>query len=235
MLHLLPWKYVPWNLMLAVIPVVLAYMMAAGAERWTLRRKKIPWIVWLPLALAWLVFLPNTCYLLTEWRHFLFDPPMPDLIRRADSDRGIMLDLAAMGLFYLVYSGMGVLLFTLSIRPVAAVLRRAGAYLLPWGVGFFLLTSLGVYLGLIVRLNSWDLLTRPDYVWDSIAQALGNARLVEVIVLFAGFLWLLYETVNLWVDGVVVRIGRRLPGMPWGGDRVGASERHETSEVRGEI
>ena len=213
-LKLTPWRFVIWNLFLAIIPVVLAYAMAGGIRRWTLQRRRVPWIVWLPLAAAWLAFLPNTCYLLTEWRHFLFDQPMPDLIRQADTNRQVMLDIAEMGLFYLIYSALGVLTFTLSIRPVQRVLRKAGMRLLPLGTLFYFLVSLGVYLGLIVRLNSWDLLQRPRHVASVIVQALTTPALLEVIVVFAALLWVMYELTNLWVDGVVLRLqwlGKRRP------------------------
>jgi uncharacterized membrane protein len=205
-LQITPWKFVLWNLFLAAIPVALAYLMEAGIRRWTLGRRRVPWALWLPLAAVWLAFLPNTCYLLTEWRHFLFDGPMPDLIRRADTNRQIMLDIAEMGVFYLIYSGLGILSFALSIRPVQRVMRDARVSLLVPGIAFFLLTSLGVYLGLIVRLNSWDLWTRPRHVMHVIGQSLANAALLEVIIVFAALLWVLYEVTNLWVDGVALRL-----------------------------
>src|SRR5262245_2976541 len=112
------WQWIFWNIFLAAIPVVAAYLLAMGAERWTVRRKLVPWPVWLPLALIWFAFLPNTCYLLTEWRHFLFDPHFTDLRDAAASNRALMLRVAKQGLFFLVYSGIGVLCFALSIRHI---------------------------------------------------------------------------------------------------------------------
>lgn len=213
-LQITPWKFVLWNLFLAVIPVALAYLMEAGIRRWTLGRGRVPWLLWLPLALVWMAFLPNTCYLLSEWRHFLFDAPMPDLIARAATDRRLMLPIAETGLFYLIYSGLGILTFALAIRPVQRVMREARVSLLIPGIAFFLLTSLGVYLGLIVRLNSWDLVTRPGYVMGVIRDSLSNVALVEVVVLFAAVLWVVYEAANLWLDGVALRfrwVGKERP------------------------
>ena len=71
---------------------------------------------------------------------------------------------------------------------------------------FFLLTSLGVYLGLIVRLNSWDIVTRPGRVLDIAVRAVLNPLLLETILVFAFLLWLLYETVDIWVDGLMDRL-----------------------------
>ena len=40
-------SWVLWNLFLAAIPAVLAYLFAWGAERYTVRKKTIPWMAWL--------------------------------------------------------------------------------------------------------------------------------------------------------------------------------------------
>ena len=76
------------DLALAFVPVALAFGIAHGLRRDILRRdilrrdilrrdiltaRRIRWELWLPLLLVWLLFLPNTCYLLTEWRHYLCD------------------------------------------------------------------------------------------------------------------------------------------------------------------
>lgn len=199
-------SWISWNIFLALIPVAAAYLLAWGIQAGTLRRKRIPWWAWTPLALFWFAFLPNTCYLLTEWRHFLFDPHFTDLRDAAASNRVLMLRVAKQGLFFLGYSGIGVLCFTLSIRPVAQVLRHAHMRVIYWAVPFYLLASLGVYMGLIVRLNSWDILTRPGYVLQVALHALMSPLLLRTILIFAFLLWLLYETVNIWVDGVALRL-----------------------------
>lgn len=206
--HLSAWRWILWNLLLAAVPVAAGYTLAIGAARFTLRQRRVPWVVWAPLAALWLAFLPNTCYLLTEWRHFLFDPPMPALIARAEADRSTMLGLARWGLFYLLYSGAGVLCFVLAVRPMERLARQAGLRLWLLALLFFFLASLGVYLGLIARLNSWDVTTRPAYVLEVVRETLSNPAAMEAVVVFAGFLWLVYQAVNIWVDGVLLRVRR---------------------------
>ncbi len=206
-------EWIAWNIFLAVVPVIAAYLLAFWSERWKAWRKRVPWllwfVVWLPLALAWFAFLPNTCYLLTEWRHFLFDPQYTPL-RMPPGDYSPKTQLAAarIALFYLLYSSVGVLCYTLSIRPIARLLRRAHSNLLLLAIPFFFLTSLGVYMGLIVRLNSWQIITQPRIVWGVAVHALTTPHLLKTITVFAGLLWLLYEIVNIWVDGVALRLKR---------------------------
>jgi uncharacterized membrane protein len=164
------------------------------------------WLIGAPLLAAWLLFLPNTCYLLTEWRHLLFDPQWEGLLDRAHMDRTAMLRTAKWALLFLGYSGIGVLLFTLAIRPIERWLRSAGKPFYWVAPPLFFATSLGVYLGLIERLNSWDIVQRPLVVWREALQALGSQSLLLSIAVFALLLWGLYEAVDIWVDGASERL-----------------------------
>lgn len=196
---------VVWNVMLAVVPVVQAYALA-----WLLglksKNRLLTLVIGLPLAVGWLVFLPNTCYLLTEWRHLLFDPQWADLLDRAHMDRTAMLRTAKWALLFLAYSGTGVLLFTLAIRPMERWLRSVKKPFYLFAPVLFFLTSLGVYLGLIERLNSWDIIRRPQEVLSSAKTALMSPPLLFSIVVFALLLWALYEAVDIWVDGIAQRL-----------------------------
>ena len=198
---------IAWNVALAVIPAVAAYLLAAGIEHYSMPSKGITWLIWLPLAFVWFVFLPNTCYLLTEWRHFLFDPYFTTWRMNTDNNSVARLIVARQCLFFLVYSGIGVLCYTLSIRPIERLLRSTRFHPALLAVPFFFLTSLGVYMGLIRRLNSWDIVNQPQLVWSVTVHAMTTPLLLQVISVFAVLLWLLYEIVDIWVDGVAQRIG----------------------------
>ena len=209
---------VGWNLFLAAIPVGLGYGLAWGlGGRGKTRR--LPLWVCLPLGVAWLAFLPNTCYLLTEWRHLLLDRRWADVLDVSDADNSAMFSIAKWALFFVAYSGSGVLLFVLSIRPVEQWLKAAGRSILVVAPLLFFVTSLGVYLGLVQRLNSWDLWNRPRYVWLITTHALVEPKLLGSIIVFALILWFLYEAVDLWVDGVLDRLKR------WGAAGVSAPVR----------
>jgi uncharacterized membrane protein len=196
-----------WNLFLATIPVVLGYMLEWGMEVRG-RQRNLPVVVCIPFLLVWLVFLPNTCYLLTEWRHLLFDARWAGLLDTGASDGNAMLSVAKWGLFFFLYSGTGVLLFTLSIRPVERMLRAAGQMPPLYAPFFFFLMSLGVYLGLKPRLNSWDILANPLEVWGYAVGAIFNTAILSAMVLFAMLLWAMYEAVDLWVDGIAAALRR---------------------------
>ena len=72
--------------------------------------------------------------------------------------------------------------------------------------------SFGVYLGLIVRLNSWDIINNPQSVWSETVQALARVRLMEAVVVFAVLLWVLYLLGDLIADGLALRMKRGQAG-----------------------
>jgi uncharacterized membrane protein len=207
-------RWISWNLMLAVIPVVLGYALAWGLAGRGTKRRLPPWIC-APLAILWIGFLPNSCYLLTEWRHLLIDPRWAPVVGAAqENDRYAMLALARWALFFIAYSGAGVLLFALAVRPVERWLASTGRPMFIVAPVLFSLTSLGVYLGLVSRLNTWYLLNHPHRVWLDTVHAVTSATILSSILVFAGVLWALYEAVDLWVDGVAARLKRLAPPAP---------------------
>lgn len=202
--HMLPG--IAWNLLLAVIPVALAYLLA-----WLLRKRLKPAgivLLALPLGIAWLAFLPNTCYLLTEWRHLLFDNRWEPLLDAGHQSRVAMYQTAKWALFFLLYSGTGIFLFVLGVRPMEHWLRSTGQKSFLYAPPFFFLVSLGVYLGLVLRLNSWDLVRRPQFVLNVALEAVTSRPLLVAIGIFAAILWALYEGADIWVDGVRARFGK---------------------------
>lgn len=111
--------------------------------------------------------------------------------------------------FYFVYSGVGMVAFTLAIRPLAALLRRRNRVAWPWGLLLFPLTSLGVYLGLILRFNSWDILGQAREIWYASLQAVTRPALISFILVFAGFLWVAYFLLDAMFDGLQMRWSRK--------------------------
>jgi uncharacterized membrane protein len=198
----------PWNLFLAIIPVVAGYLLRGGVERWTLVvPRRVPWPVWLPLFLVWFLFLPNTVYLLTEWRHYFWDVRIPVMYELRNPHS--LLVIGGWTLYFVLYSGAGVLTFTLGIRPVRALLRRLGVARWPLAVPFFLLNALGVYLGLIPQWNSWDVLKHFHEIWATSWSTLKQGQDLKNIAFFGLAFWLMFEMTDTWIEGLRLRLGRR--------------------------
>ena len=132
-----------WNLALAVVPVVASSLMA-----WLDNRRGATALEAI-FFLAWLVFLPNAPYLVTDLVHLTHYPPVP-----------MWYDVALFGSF----AATGALLGYASVAEVESLFRaRLGA---AWAsvvsVAALLLCGFGIYLGRFLRLNSWDVLTAPE-------------------------------------------------------------------------
>jgi uncharacterized membrane protein len=113
--------------------------------------------------------------------------------------------LMAYTLFYICFSGVGLLTFALAIRPIARTAKEKGFTLWIWGIPLFLINSVGVYLGLIKRFNSWDIFRRPNEILKAVADIPGNQDLATLVLLFSIFLWLVYLAVDIWIDGLICR------------------------------
>ncbi|MBI3947377.1 MAG: DUF1361 domain-containing protein [Armatimonadetes bacterium] len=199
-------RWVGWNTLLAVIPVAAAYAVAWLAGRPAKRRLPARALAG-ALLVVWVAFLPNTCYLLTEWRHFLEWLYQTDLYARwhVGRDSSAMLRLVTYTGFFAAYSLIGMLTFALGIRPIKAVVRRHTRRLWLWAIPFFTLMSLGVYLGLVLRFNSWDLIHRTEQVWMAVATVPYRPVLAGLIIVFGLFLWAAFICIDIWIDGVQCR------------------------------
>jgi uncharacterized membrane protein len=214
-----------WNLSLAAIPVALGHLAAGLGHR--MRRRPAPWL-WLglaPLLLLWLMFLPNSCYLLTEPRHLLLR--IAHWTQAREEPRPL-LRLAVWTAVALVDTVAGALTFVLSVRPVKRLAETMGLDGGRWAAPFFILISLGVYLGLVGRFNTWDLFTRPAAVIDSLGGLASRPLLVTAIVLVGLMLWRVYGAVEACLDRIAVPWRRRRRNAPCPAGRSG----HRPPSVR---
>ena len=153
--------FLAWNAFLAWLPIGFALAWAQATERGERRLVRAAW------AAAWLAFLPNAPYLLTDLQHFNSDRLAPRWfdawLLGANSLNGLLLGSAALAIGH---------------RALARSLGRVGAW--PAVVIVCLLCGFGVYLGRFVRLNSWDVLTRPfsvaEIVGDIVLSPLAHPR-----------------------------------------------------------
>lgn len=165
--------FLTWNLFLAWIPYVLA-LGIAGAHR----LGGPPPLLWL-LGVAWLLFLPNAPYILTDFIH----------LGRPDG-APLWFDAALIGTF----AATGLLLGLASLLVVHRVVEARAGRLAGWvvAVGSLLLSAIGVYLGRFPRFNSWDVITAPNslvgVVLSRLADPLGNPFLLQFAVVMSGLL-----------------------------------------------
>jgi uncharacterized membrane protein len=141
--HSLEFSYLLWNLFLAWLPLVLAVWLAR-----TLRTQL--WSSWkaLAISLAWLVFLPNSFYMISDYIH-LQDVASTDILYDA--------------VLFTSFIYAGVLLGFSSLYIIHLELKRRFTPRLTRGTIALtlLLCSFAIYIGRDLRWNSWDILTNP--------------------------------------------------------------------------
>jgi len=162
--------YLLWNLALAWVPLVAA--LALDDVRSTPLRFQ------LPLLALWLAFFPNAPYLVTDLIHI--DPENHTAI-------GLLGDAA---LVMVAPAGLALGFSSLVLVERTVRQRFGGRVALGVSVLSLVAASLGIYLGRVVRLNSWDLLQRPrvvgsvlhQLVLDPLAHPLAMAATVALAV-----------------------------------------------------
>jgi len=149
------YRFLAWNLFLAWIPFVLALALYDGDRRG--RRLA----VLAPLAAAWLLFLPNAPYIVTDFVHVGLDAGVP-----------IWFDATMTASF----AGTGLVLGLVSVLLVQGVLERRYGAAVGWLMlpPIFLLCSTGIYLGRVHRFNSWDAVTHPHALLHTVATRLSD-------------------------------------------------------------
>lgn len=135
--------YLFWNLFLAWVPLgfaILIYQSAQHAKKWSTKLSV--------LAVAWILFLPNTFYMLTDYIHVTevarVDPVFDSVLFSVVVTLGFALGIASLLLVHKV-----LLRFVDTTRAqiiIGAVIAAS---------------SFAIYLGRELRFNSWDVITNP--------------------------------------------------------------------------
>lgn len=163
--------WMTWNLILAFVPACLALPLL-----W-LPHRRTGW--WWTGIVVFALFLPNAPYVLTDLIHLRADAS------RVPSDAVLVFGvLPIYGLFVLL--GMGSYLFCVQgiVREVDAV--RPGIRRSLVELPVHALCSLGIVLGRMARLNSWDTITQPvgtaETVFSTLSWGGAPAAFVAVFV-----------------------------------------------------
>lgn len=176
--------FLNWNLFLAWVPLVLAWWLKV-----TLRKQR--WVSPKPLILSllWLVFLPNSFYVVTDFIHL-----SPDDSVSLVYDAVMIMSFALSGLLLgckSVYMIHAQLESRISRRRVYDVLGSV-----------FLLSGFAIYLGRHLQYNTWDLWANPFSILIDITGRVASPSLysgmysmtllffVYISVTYACFYWL---------------------------------------------
>ena len=171
--HSMVYDYLLWNLFLAWLPFVIA-----GRLIHVLKYKL--WSSWeaIILSLFWIVFLPNSFYMITDFIH-LEAIPTSNVIYYAITFSSIIYTAVVLGLVSLYLIHMEIrkrLKPRWSALSIAAILASS---------------SVAIYIGRDLRWNSWDILTNPGGIIFDISDRLIHISDYPTIIATAGLFFIL--------------------------------------------
>ncbi|GMA70510.1 membrane protein [Leuconostoc litchii] len=158
--------FLNWNIFLALLPLDFAILVNISKHR----------VVQVIFSLLWLLFYPNTMYMITDFIHLQYI--------------GIGLTVRMQYFNYAVLAAgvfIGVVLGMLSIELMLKYYFRQKheIWQLTLLFALSLLASVGIYLGRFLRLNSWDVFTQTHTVARLVVSST-SMHMLAFVLLFAG-------------------------------------------------
>lgn len=174
--------FLVWNLVLAWVPLLLAYWLYRLFQYRPQKRLAL-----LLLGCLWLLFFPNAPYIIT------------DLIHLEDkAGTALLFDAVLIFMFALT----GLLAGFASLYLVHRILDQLMHERLSWLLitGCLVLSGYGVYLGRVLRWNSWDILTNlPSLLRDVVKMAM-NPTAIGITALFSFAMLFSYVTLHRFIS-----------------------------------
>lgn len=153
------------NSVLALVPVVLVVAL----------RHKVSRIAGLTLFFLWLLFLPNTIYLITDLQHL-----PAQLLKSKDMTGQVILIIQ-----YVVLAALGVVTYIYALEPVRKYLKNSKKDVFVQNGIYILLNyiiAFGVILGKVQRTHSWYVFTDPVRVTGDIMATITQMHLIVWII-----------------------------------------------------
>jgi uncharacterized membrane protein len=169
-----------WNLFLAFVPFAISSHLQKKAGR----ERRLAFFVG---SLAWLAFIPNSFYILTDLFHLEQRPPVP-----------LWFDLALI----LSFAWNGLLLGIVSVWQMERLLTTRFRQVPEWVfiTGIMFLNAFGVYIGRYLRYNSWDVVSKPFRLLEDMLELLlhpfRNRLDWGMIICYTLLLSLMYATLK---------------------------------------
>ncbi len=177
------YRFLVWNLFLAWIPLGCAW----AAQSFYQKKTTICYLLVLICAVTWLIFFPNSLYVMTDLLHLQPRDNIPHWF-----------DLVMI----LSFAWAGYLLGIVSLRLMQAIVAKSLGKWASWlfVIATLSLGSLGIYFGRYLRWNSWDLIMQPApllaSIWARLSHPLAHPRTIVFSLLFSLFFISTYFTIS---------------------------------------
>ena len=176
------YNFLLWNLFLGFVPLFFAWLVDRFEARFG------AWFLWGGSAL-WLLFYPNAPYMISDFIHV--NQQDPNVLY----DALMIFNIAMLSIFYGLYS-LRIMRDVFDARYGSKIANMIIA-------ASIILAAFGVYLGRILRLNSWDVFTQPlktfKLIFDHLFPFGDNPQTWLLVIIFSGlqlFLLVLVHGLN---------------------------------------
>jgi uncharacterized membrane protein len=174
---------------LGAIAITLALM---AVDIWVLRQRGVRSLRWWGGFFWSIAFLPNAPYVLTDIIH---------LIEQIKQEHSVWTVTLALIPQYLVFMLLGFGSYVLSVMNLGYYLKQQGwgRFILATEITIHALSAIGIYLGRFIRFNTWDILTNPDALVNTVMNDLIGKRPVVVMaatfVVIAVLYWVMKQVI----------------------------------------
>lgn len=169
--------FLPWNLFLAFLPIFFLVLFWRYS-----RERKLSHPVNVGLFIAFLAFLPNSFYLMTDYTHL-----------RGAVEVNVNYDIMLLNAF--TFTGM--LWGFYSVFQIENILSKRLSAGVVRGViaGIYFLSSFAIYIGRFVRWNSWDIVFQPAAIIFDVSEQILNPLLHANAYIYTSIVFIiLYST-----------------------------------------
>ncbi len=166
-------RWMAWNIFLASISVILGYL--------TLKVKpKAPKLL---LILIFILFIPNTIYIVTDLAHLI------QRWNQVENWARIVVSIQ-----YLIFIPIGFLTFIYSMKLLEKNLvkldKRFRSKTIMIVMNF--IVAFGVVIGRVQRANSWEIITNPVKIFQNLLVTLTSFNLIAYVLALGLFCNILY-------------------------------------------
>lgn len=183
--------FLVWNLFLGLVPLSIAFVaLLVERQNWPIWGRIHLWA----LSVLWLIFLPNSSYIFTDFIHLIqrgLGSGNPNA--RGMANMLVWFDVITRSLFAFVGHFIGLT----SLYVMHALWRKAFGRRVGWLVVTIscFAAGYGVFIGRFVRWNSWNLFTHPEESWGDLVDNLATPDAWLFTLGFAVFLLVSYSFV----------------------------------------
>lgn len=165
--------FLVWNLFLAVVP----FLLTSYLKTINLFENKLKTLLLLSI---WLLFLPNSFYIITDFVHLSLS-----------NSYTLWYDL----LLISSYASLGFLLGIISLKDIEELLSHKLNTLISSFLvfGISILSGFGIYLGRILRYNSWDILKNPIELFTDLWNIFFTTKSLGFSILYGCFIYFIFR------------------------------------------